>query len=198
MPNGIVCQYNKLDLHGHLVWRPFLNKLLCFAQFFASKSRIKAVREMIMVVTTEQRQAALDKLLPYQRSDFEGIFRVMDGMIFFSCILFYCLDSDFSCWSDNILIQPNFINHFAFTGVPVTIRLLDPPLHEFLPEGDINEIVSKLASDTGVSEDEVFFRMEKLFEVNPMLGFHGCRCVAKPWFSNACLITSIYTWESLK
>lgn len=106
--------------------------------FFASESRIKAVREMIMAVTTEQRQAALDKLLPYQRSDFEGIFRAMDGL-------------------------------------PVTIRLLDPPLHEFLPEGDIDEIVSKLASETGVSEDEVFSRVEKLSEVNPMLGFRGCR-----------------------
>lgn len=106
--------------------------------FFASESRIKAVREMIMAVTTEQRQAALDKLLPYQRLDFEGIFRAMDGL-------------------------------------PVTIRLLDPPLHEFLPEGDINEIVSKLATETGVSEDEVFSRVEKLSEVNPMLGFRGCR-----------------------
>lgn len=106
--------------------------------FFASESRIKAVREMIMAVTSEQRQAALDKLLPYQRSDFEGIFRAMDGL-------------------------------------PVTIRLLDPPLHEFLPEGDINEIVSKLASETGITEDEVFSRVEKLSEVNPMLGFRGCR-----------------------
>ncbi|KAK9933605.1 hypothetical protein M0R45_020795 [Rubus argutus] len=77
--------------------------------FFASDDRIKSVRKMIMAVTLEQRKAALDLLLPYQRSDFEGIFRAMDGL-------------------------------------PVTIRLLDPPLHEFLPE-----------------------------EVNPMLGFRGCR-----------------------
>jgi hypothetical protein len=48
-------------------------------QFFASDERIKAVRQMIMAATTAQRQVALDKLLPYQRSDFEGIFRVMDG-----------------------------------------------------------------------------------------------------------------------
>lgn len=106
--------------------------------FFASDSRIKAVRQMIMAVTPEQRQVALDKLLPYQRSDFEGIFRAMDGL-------------------------------------PVTIRLLDPPLHEFLPEGDINEIVSQLAIDTGMTEDKVFSRVEKLSEVNPMLGFRGCR-----------------------
>ncbi|XP_022760910.1 pyruvate, phosphate dikinase, chloroplastic-like [Durio zibethinus] len=106
--------------------------------FFASNERIKAVRKMIMAVTPEQRKAALDLLLPYQRSDFEGIFRAMDGL-------------------------------------PVTIRLLDPPLHEFLPEGDLEQIVSELTSETGMTEDEVLSRIEKLSEVNPMLGFRGCR-----------------------
>ncbi|KAK7348173.1 hypothetical protein VNO80_22723 [Phaseolus coccineus] len=106
--------------------------------FFASDERIKAVRMMIMAVTPEQRKAALDLLLPYQRSDFEGIFRAMDGL-------------------------------------PVTIRLLDPPLHEFLPEGDLEHIVSELTSETGMKEDEIFSRIEKLSEVNPMLGFRGCR-----------------------
>ncbi|KAL8121673.1 hypothetical protein AgCh_018416 [Apium graveolens] len=106
--------------------------------FFASDERIKAVRKMIMAVTHEQRKAALDLLLPYQRSDFEGIFRAMDGL-------------------------------------PVTIRLLDPPLHEFLPEGDLEQIVGELTSETGMSEDEVYSRIEKLSEVNPMLGFRGCR-----------------------
>lgn len=106
--------------------------------FFASDERIKAVRKMIMAVTTEQRKEALDQLLPYQQSDFEGIFRAMDGL-------------------------------------PVTIRLLDPPLHEFLPEGDLEQIVSELTTDTGMTEDEVFSRIEKLSEVNPMLGFRGCR-----------------------
>ncbi|EOY06314.1 Pyruvate orthophosphate dikinase isoform 1 [Theobroma cacao] len=106
--------------------------------FFASDERIKAVRKMIMAVTPEQRKAALNLLLPYQRSDFEGIFRAMDGL-------------------------------------PVTIRLLDPPLHEFLPEGDLEQIVSELTSETGTTEDEVFSRIEKLSEVNPMLGFRGCR-----------------------
>ncbi|KAK6117349.1 hypothetical protein DH2020_048940 [Rehmannia glutinosa] len=105
--------------------------------FFASDERIKAVRKMIMAVTPEQRKAALDLLLPYQRADFEGIFRAMDGL-------------------------------------PVTIRLLDPPLHEFLPEGDIEQIVGELTVDTGMSEDEVYSRIEKLSEVNPMLGFRGC------------------------
>lgn len=106
--------------------------------FFASDERIKAVRRMIMAVTPEQRKDALDLLLPYQRADFEGIFRAMDGL-------------------------------------PVTIRLLDPPLHEFLPEGDIEQIVSELTADTGTPEEEVYARIEKLSEVNPMLGFRGCR-----------------------
>ncbi|RZC55368.1 hypothetical protein C5167_014225 [Papaver somniferum] len=106
--------------------------------FFASDERLKAVRQMIMAGTLEHRKVALDLLLPYQRSDFEGIFRAMDGL-------------------------------------PVTIRLLDPPLHEFLPEGDIEQIVGQLAIDTGVTQDEAISRVEKLSEVNPMLGFRGCR-----------------------
>ncbi|KAF9673338.1 hypothetical protein SADUNF_Sadunf10G0013600 [Salix dunnii] len=57
----------------------------------------------------------------------------------------------------------------------VTIRLLDPPLHEFLPEGDLEQIVSELTTETGMMEDEVLSRIEKLSEVNPMLGFRGCR-----------------------
>lgn len=57
----------------------------------------------------------------------------------------------------------------------MTIRLLDPPLHEFLPEGNIEDIVKELILDTGMTEEEVFSRVEKLSEVNPMLGFRGCR-----------------------
>lgn len=57
----------------------------------------------------------------------------------------------------------------------MTIRLLDPPLHEFLPEGNIEDIIRELAADTGTTEDEVFARIERLSEVNPMLGFRGCR-----------------------
>jgi pyruvate,orthophosphate dikinase len=60
-------------------------------------------------------------------------------------------------------------------GLPVTIRLLDPPLHEFLPEGDMEEIVGGLTADIGMSADEIHSRVEKLCEVNPMLGFRGCR-----------------------
>lgn len=57
----------------------------------------------------------------------------------------------------------------------MTIRLLDPPLHEFLPEGDLQDIVNELTKETGVTEDEVYSRIENLSEVNPMLGFRGCR-----------------------
>lgn len=106
--------------------------------FFSSDERIKAMRQMIMAETTEQRQKALDLLLPYQRLDFEGMFRAMDGL-------------------------------------PVTIRLLDPPLHEFLPEGNIEDIVHKLSFHTSSTQEEILARIEKLSEVNPMLGFRGCR-----------------------
>ncbi|KAK4405625.1 Pyruvate, phosphate dikinase, chloroplastic [Sesamum angolense] len=96
--------------------------------FFASDERIKAVRKMIMAITPEQRKAALDLLLPYQRADFEGIFRAMDGL-------------------------------------PVTIRLLDPPLHEFLPEGEIEQIVQELTVDTGMSEKRLGISYPELTEM---------------------------------
>jgi len=108
-------------------------------QFFSSDERIKAMRQMIMADTAEQRQEALDLLLPYQKTDFEGIFRAMDGL-------------------------------------PVTIRLLDPPLHEFLPEGNnIEDVVHMLSCHTNSTHEEILARVEKLSEVNPMLGFRGCR-----------------------
>lgn len=82
-----------------------------------------------------------------------------------------------NCMPENVILlnycQPVMCHVFA--GLPVTIRLLDPPLHEFLPEGDIDEIVEELAEATGVKEEEVLLRIEKLSEVNPMLGFRGCR-----------------------
>ncbi|KAK3150094.1 hypothetical protein QOZ80_3AG0227940 [Eleusine coracana subsp. coracana] len=106
--------------------------------FFSSDARIKAMRQMIMADTVEQRQKALDLLLPYQRTDFEGILRAMDGL-------------------------------------PVTIRLLDPPLHEFLPEGSIEDMLDMLSFDIKSTNDEILARIEKLSEVNPMLGFRGCR-----------------------
>ncbi|OEL22019.1 Pyruvate, phosphate dikinase 2 [Dichanthelium oligosanthes] len=106
--------------------------------FFSSDERIKAMRQMIMADTAEQRQEALSRLLPYQKMDFEGIFRAMDGL-------------------------------------RVTIRLLDPPLHEFLPEGNIEDVVHMLSCHTNSTHEEILARVEKLSEVNPMLGFRGCR-----------------------
>ncbi len=103
---------------------------------FFDPTRIPAVREMIVATTTEQRKKALAKLLPMQRGDFEGIFRVMRGK-------------------------------------PVTIRLLDPPLHEFLPSSD--EDIEELAKEMGLTFDSLKATVEQLHEVNPMMGMRGCR-----------------------
>lgn len=103
--------------------------------FFAPE-RILAVREMIFAETTEDRKKALDKLLPFQREDFTGIFK-------------------------------------ALNGLPANIRLLDPPLHEFLPHQDHE--VAELAQVLGVSEKRIHDRNNALHEFNPMLGHRGCR-----------------------
>ena len=103
---------------------------------FFGEERIKAMREMILAKDAEARRKALDKLLPYQREDFYGIFKAMDGL-------------------------------------PVTIRLLDPPLHEFLPHDE--ELIQELAQEMGVSPDEVKAKVVSLQEFNPMLGHRGCR-----------------------
>ncbi len=103
--------------------------------FFAPE-RILAVRQMIFSQTLEERKKALDVLLPFQKEDFIGIFRAMDGY-------------------------------------PVNIRLLDPPLHEFLPTKD--EEISQLALSLGVDKKEILERKEALHEFNPMLGHRGCR-----------------------
>jgi pyruvate,orthophosphate dikinase len=103
---------------------------------FFEGNRIDAMREMILADTLEGRQTALAKLLPYQRDDFVGIFRAMDGL-------------------------------------PVTIRTLDPPLHEFLPHDDATR--AELAAKLGVPEAKIAARVEALHEFNPMLGFRGCR-----------------------
>jgi len=103
--------------------------------FFAEK-RIVSVREMILSKTREDREKALTKLLPYQKSDFFEIFKIMRGL-------------------------------------PVTVRLLDPPLHEFLPktEKDIDDISKGL----NISHLEIKSRITELHEENPMLGHRGCR-----------------------
>ncbi len=103
---------------------------------FFEGERIQAMREMILAETKEARVAALAKLLPYQREDFEGIYKAMKGL-------------------------------------PVTIRLLDPPLHEFLPQDEKNQ--KEMADRLGVSAAKVKQRVSQLHEMNPMLGHRGCR-----------------------
>ena len=103
---------------------------------FFEGNRIDAVREMILAEDEAGRRKALKKLLPMQQGDFEGIFKVMNGL-------------------------------------PVTIRLLDPPLHEFLPHKE--EDIEALAKNMGVSPDKLKKKVESLKEFNPMLGHRGCR-----------------------
>jgi pyruvate,orthophosphate dikinase len=103
---------------------------------FFEGDRIKAMREMILAEDEAGRRKALDKLLPYQKQDFIGIFRVMEGL-------------------------------------PVTIRLLDPPLHEFLPQEE--DAQREMAEEMGVSVEKVKARVTALHELNPMLGHRGCR-----------------------
>lgn len=103
---------------------------------FFESDRIPVVRQMILSSSVEQRERALERLLPMQQQDFVGLFKAMEGY-------------------------------------PVTIRLLDPPLHEFLPseEDDIKE----LAKEMGVSFDKLKEVVESLHEFNPMMGHRGCR-----------------------
>ncbi len=103
---------------------------------FFEGDRIKAVREMILASDEAGRRKALDKLLPMQSEDFEGIYEAMDGL-------------------------------------PVTIRLLDPPLHEFVPHEEENQ--KEMADEIGISVEEVKAKVESLSEFNPMLGHRGCR-----------------------
>jgi pyruvate,orthophosphate dikinase len=103
---------------------------------FFEGDRIDAMREMILADTLDARKAALDKLLPYQREDFFGIFKELKGY-------------------------------------PATIRFLDPPLHEFLPNTEDQQ--KDLAKKLGISVDKIQQRVHELHEFNPMLGFRGCR-----------------------
>jgi pyruvate,orthophosphate dikinase len=103
---------------------------------FFGEERIRAMREMILAETAEERARALAKLLPFQREDFKGIFRAMEGL-------------------------------------PVTVRLLDPPLHEFVPHEE--EQLAELAAAMGKDLEAVRVRVEQLKELNPMLGHRGCR-----------------------
>jgi pyruvate,orthophosphate dikinase len=103
---------------------------------FFDADRIAAVREMILAESVKERIAALDKLLPFQRADFDALFDIMDAR-------------------------------------PCTIRLLDPPLHEFLPHSE--EECIDVAKATGADAKALLARARELHEVNPMLGFRGCR-----------------------
>jgi pyruvate,orthophosphate dikinase len=111
---------------------------------FFGDERLPVVQEMIMAPDEERRRAVLDRLLPFQESDFRGIFEAMDGL-------------------------------------PVTIRLLDPPLHEFLPDlADLREEIEQLRRDGApeheiAAQERVAARVRSLAEQNPMLGTRGCR-----------------------
>ncbi len=103
---------------------------------FFEVDRIKAMREMILANTTKGRKEALNKLLPMQRQDFEGIFTAM-------------------------------------AGLPVTVRLLDPPLHEFVPHQLATQ--KELAKELHISLEAIKVKVAELEEFNPMLGHRGCR-----------------------
>ena len=103
---------------------------------FFENEKIKAMREMILSDTKEGREKALEKLLPYQKQDFYGILKAMDGH-------------------------------------PVNVRLLDPPLHEFVPHDLAGQ--QTMADEMGISVEEIQKRVNSLSEANPMLGHRGCR-----------------------
>ena len=103
---------------------------------FFEGDRIDAFREMICADTVEEREEALEKILPYQQGDFEQLFEAMEGN-------------------------------------PVTIRFLDPPLHEFVPQTE--EDIQKLADSQGKSVEDIKAIIESLKEFNPMMGHRGCR-----------------------
>jgi pyruvate,orthophosphate dikinase len=103
---------------------------------FFEEDRIAAFREMICSDTVEEREAALEKILPYQQNDFEGLFEALEGN-------------------------------------PVTIRFLDPPLHEFVPTEEAD--IKKLAEAKNKSVEEIKAMINSLHEFNPMMGHRGCR-----------------------
>jgi len=103
---------------------------------FFEGDRIIAMREMILASDEPGRRKALEKLLPIQREDFEGIFEAMHDL-------------------------------------PVTVRLLDPPLHEFVPHEEENQ--KEMANQMGISVEDVKSKVDELHEFNPMLGHRGCR-----------------------
>ncbi len=103
---------------------------------FFNPERIPKIRKMILSDTVEEREAALNELIPFQKGDFKGIYKAMEGR-------------------------------------PVTIRFLDPPLHEFVPTTE--EDIADLANEMGLSVEAVKARCDSLHEFNPMMGHRGCR-----------------------
>lgn len=103
---------------------------------FFAEDRLPFMQQMIVADTEEERRAALDKLLPFQKEDFKGLFKEMEGL-------------------------------------PVTIRTLDPPLHEFLPK--TQEEAVELSQKIGVPAEKIWAKAQELHEFNPMLGHRGCR-----------------------
>jgi pyruvate,orthophosphate dikinase len=103
---------------------------------FFAEERLPLMQEMIVAETEEERRKALDKLLPFQKEDFKGLFKEMEGL-------------------------------------SVTIRTLDPPLHEFLPK--TQEEAVELSKKIGIPADKIWAKSQELHEFNPMLGHRGCR-----------------------
>ena len=103
---------------------------------FFNPDRIPKIRKMILSDTVEEREAALNELIPFQKGDFKGIYKAMEGR-------------------------------------PVTIRFLDPPLHEFVPTEE--DEIKALADEMGLTAEEVKARCDALHEFNPMMGHRGCR-----------------------
>ncbi|MHC1786805.1 MAG: pyruvate, phosphate dikinase [Christensenellales bacterium] len=105
---------------------------------FFEASRVKAMREMILSDSVEQRKAALNKILPMQQKDFEEMYLALEDR-------------------------------------PMTVRYLDPPLHEFLPPETMVDEIAEIAKELGTSSEKIVERINSLHEFNPMMGHRGCR-----------------------
>ncbi|MCH5166287.1 MAG: pyruvate, phosphate dikinase [Erysipelotrichales bacterium] len=103
---------------------------------FFEDERIPAIRKMIIADTVEEREKALDALIPFQKGDFKAMYKELKGL-------------------------------------PMTVRYLDPPLHEFLPHEE--EAIAELAKDMGITKEELKQKIDDLHEANPMMGHRGCR-----------------------
>ena len=109
---------------------------------FFEATRIADMRQMILSDTEEQRREALAKLLPYQKADFKGMYKALEGR-------------------------------------PMTVRYLDPPLHEFLPAKNMTEEIEALAKELGTTTEKIIAKIDELHEFNPMMGFRGCRLAVR-------------------